>query len=278
MSAIDMVARQAVRRDAWLREVAHELEEDDRMLAAWLVGSLGDGSADELSDIDMVVVIDERYAEAVLSHPAEEVARFGETVWSQSVPGNAPSGGAYVSAGFQSAPLPIAVDWYWQAFGQAVLPSDARLLFHQAAIPSANPPASFAELMSRRNSRVGADTDRRTPSDADRVAFFWAMVPVAAKYAARGWDERAADILHGLEEQVDAVGASGASTRDLSGLMTPLERLRHLVDQMDRLTPTLHARGIRTPDIAYASQFVRLAHDLKQEGWRGRRPGGKPLA
>jgi predicted nucleotidyltransferase len=267
VSAVETLARHAAQRDAWLREIVERLEEDDRLVAAWLLGSLGNGTADELSDIDIFVVIDDRNAEEVLAHSLQEVARFGETTWLHDLPGNAPPGGAYVSAGFQSAPLPIAVDWYWQQLDHAVLPSDARVLFQKAAIPPATPPASFAELMSRRDVVIGPDSDHGTPSDADRIAFFWAMVPVAAKYAVRGWDERAGRILRGLEEQVDAVGASGASKLNSSGVRTPLEWLRHLTDQMDRITPSLRARGIRTPDTSYASAYIRLAEDVKQEGW-----------
>lgn len=57
--------------------------------------------------------------------------------------------------------------------------------------------------MSRRDLPAGPDRGQPAPSDADRVGFFWAMVPVGAKYALRGWDEKAERILRGLEEQVD---------------------------------------------------------------------------
>jgi predicted nucleotidyltransferase len=267
MSAIDRLARQAAHRDAWLRDVVQRLEKDVRFSATWLVGSLADGSADGLSDIDLFVVIDDRHAEAVLQRSTEEVARFGQTVWLQEVSGNAPSGGAYMSVGFQSSPLPIGVDWYLQPLRQAVLPSDARLLFQKTPIPKTNPPASFAELMSRRRPPLVTKEDRTPPSDLDRLAFFWAMVPVAAKYGARGWDEKTGRILDGLEEQVDKLGASGAANRCPDEGTVPLQRLRLLLNRMDRLTPILRARGVPAPDTSYAFAFVRLAEELHQEGW-----------
>jgi hypothetical protein len=184
----------------------------------------------------------------------------------QDVPGNAPSGGAYVSAGFQSAPLPIAVDWYWQPFGQAVLPKDAHVLFQKTAILPANPPASFAEIMSRRSPSPKTRKGLSTQSDADRVAFFWAMVPVAAKYCARGWNEKAVLILGGLEEQVNSVSASAASDAPMAAT-SPLQRLRLVIDRVDRLTPTLRARGIPAPDTSYALAIVRLAEGINEEGW-----------
>lgn len=174
MTALETLARQAAHRDAWLRDLAQSLAKDERFMAAWLVGSFGNGSADELSDIDIVVVIDDSHADAVLEHAVQEIARFGETVWLQELPGNAPGGGAYASAGFKSMPLPIAVDWYWQPLGQALYPSDAHLLFDKAGVRPSDPPASFAEQMSRRDLPAGADSGRPAPSDADRIAFFWA--------------------------------------------------------------------------------------------------------
>jgi hypothetical protein len=264
MTALETLARQAAHRDAWLRDIAQSLANDQRFTAAWLVGSFGTGSADELSDIDIVVVIDDRQADAVLEHAVQEIARFGETVWLQEVPGNAPSGGAYASAGFKSTPLPIAVDWYWQRLRLALYPSDAHLLFDKGGVRPSDPPAFFAELMSRRGP-PGVGRGRPAPSDTDRIGFFWAMVPVAAKYAARGWDEKAGVILSGLEEQVDTIRTSSASRRGHIGTTPPLRQLRLLMDEMDHLQAT---RGISAPDTSYAHAFVSLAEGLKREGWR----------
>ncbi len=268
MTALEILARQAAHRDAWLRNIAQRLAKDERFMAAWVVGSFGNGSADELSDIDIVVVIDDSHADAVLEHAVQEIARFGETVWLQEVPGNAPSGGAYASAGFKSTPLPIAVDWYWQPLSEALYPSDARLLFDKAGVRPSDPPASFADLMSRRDLPAGADRGRPARSDADRIGFFWAMVPVAAKYGVRGWDEKAESILRGLEEQVDTIRTSPARRRGFVGATPPLQQLRLLIDEMAHLVPTLRARGISPPDTSYAHTFMSLAEGLKQEGWR----------
>jgi predicted nucleotidyltransferase len=274
VTARETLARQAAHRDAWLRDIARSLANDERFTAAWLVGSFGNGSADELSDIDIVVVIDDSQADAVLEHATEEIARFGETVWLQEVPGNAPSGGAYVSAGFKSTPLPIAADWYWQPLRQALYPSDARVLFDKAGVRRSDPPATFSELMSRRDLPTGADHGRPVPSDVDRIGFFWAMVPVAAKYGVRGWDEKAERTLRGLEEQVDTIRSSPASKHGPVSATSPLRQLRLLIDEMDHLMPTFSARGISTPDTSYAHAFMSLAEGLKQEGWRSPQGNG----
>ena len=206
-------------------------------MAAWLVGSFGNGSAD-----------------AVLTRSVQEVGRFGETVWLQEVPGNAPSGGAYASAGFKSVPLPIAVDWYWQRLGQALCPSDAHLLFDKAGVRPPDPPASFAELISRRDLHAGADLGRAAPSDADRIGFFWAMVPVAAKYGVRGWDEKAERILRGLGEQVDTIGTAPARgrtrRRDASSAATPASDRRDGSPYADTTrTRNLHSGHLVCPRV-----------------------------
>jgi len=268
VTARETLAEQAAHRDAWLRDIAQRLGDDERFIAAWLVGSFGNGSADDLSDIDIVVVVDDSHADAVLKRAVQEIARFGETLWLQEVPGNAPSGGAYASAGFKSTPLPIAVDWYWHRLRRALYPSDAHTLFDKGGVRRSDPPASFAELMGRRDLPAGAGRGRPAPSDADRIGFFWAMVPVAAKYGARGWDEEAGRILRGLEEQVDPIRISPASRRGHLGPTPPLRQLRVLIDEMDHLMATLRARGISTPDTSYAHAFMSLAEGLKQEGWR----------
>ncbi len=46
-------------RDECLRRITDVLERDERVRAAWLAGSLGRGAGDELSDLDLVVVVAE---------------------------------------------------------------------------------------------------------------------------------------------------------------------------------------------------------------------------
>jgi hypothetical protein len=106
------------------------------------------------------------------------------------------------------------------------------------------------------------------------IGFFWAMVPVAAKYGVRGWDDKAERILRGLEEQVDTIRSSPASRRGHVGATPPLRQLRLLIDEMDQLMPTVHARGISTPDTSYAHAFMSLAEGFKREGWRSPQGNG----
>lgn len=277
MDALETLARQASHRDAWLRAVVQRLRKDRRFIASWLVGSLGRGNADGLSDIDIVVVIRDWCAEDVLAHSLQEVSPFGDAVWLREIGGNAPPGGSYVSAGFRSTPLPIAVDWYWQPLSKAFFPSDAQLLFQKAPVRAAAPPASFAQLMSRPKLHAGTDTDQRAPSSFDRVSFFWAMVPVAAKYGVRGWDEKVGPILRGLDEQVDSVSTSLATRRTKVGTASPLVQLRQLVDEMDHLMPRLRVAGIPSTDTSYAHAFLSLAEGLKRAGWTRERSSAGEL-
>lgn len=47
------VSRRQAERDALLRTIEAALRADERVVAAWLVGSLGRGTADALSDLDL---------------------------------------------------------------------------------------------------------------------------------------------------------------------------------------------------------------------------------
>ena len=87
-------------------------------------------------------------------------------------------------------------------------------------------------------------------------------------------DEKAARILDGLEEQVDRLSAPGGGNRVLVQVTNPLRRLRLLIDGIDRLTPTLRARGVVAPDTSYADAFVHLAEELEKEAWHG--SAGRP--
>ena len=51
------------RREALLTQITQELSCDERFLAAWLTGSYGRNDADEVSDLDIKVVVDKPYGE-----------------------------------------------------------------------------------------------------------------------------------------------------------------------------------------------------------------------
>lgn len=157
-----MVAALAAGRARWLAETVPTLRAD----GVWLVGSLGSGRGDEWSDVDLVVVGGERVV--------------GETLLTLELPGNGPAGGGYVGAMYAIGLLPLWVDWYWWPTG-APIPRESRLLAGTGTAGSLDLSETL-ELIGRGLPGPAPDPD----------VFALAMLPLAAKYIARGDSEKAA--------------------------------------------------------------------------------------
>lgn len=164
-------------RTAWLKDIVATLDAE----AVWLTGSLGRGAGDAWSDADLLVVGGELpLADAVLT---------------LEVPQNGPVGGRYVGAMYDIGPLPLWVDWYaWPADLPA--PRDARLL---SGAGRAGELTLFEAL----------DRHGRGPAEesSDRAAFTLAMLPLTAKFLARGDHASAAGMaaMLGVAPTVDAL-------------------------------------------------------------------------
>lgn len=176
------LARHAAARDDLLARVTLDLEADPRVAAAWLAGSFGRGDADAWSDLDLhVAVADEHY----LAFWAERVGfyeRFGRPILIQpEIPANTGiPGGGFQLVLYPGPCGPIEVDWSVGPAGTAVRPQASRLLVDRIAVPLAPPPGPPAYSAEERRIRLDA-----------AATFFWAMAPIAVKYAARGETARA---------------------------------------------------------------------------------------
>lgn len=169
-------------REALLNTIVAALAEDERVVAAWLTGSMARGEADAVSDVDLTVVIAGAYADTLCrrgdmatAQPAAGrlafFARFGEPANVHENNHNAPPGGTFTSLLYR--PSAHVVDWILVPHAQARRPATARLLFERLPMPFAPPPgppepALFAAQI------------------AEQVAFFWMMAAVVAKYLVRG--------------------------------------------------------------------------------------------
>lgn len=76
-------------RDALIRRIGDRLRADDRVRAAWLSGSLGRGTADEYSDVDVWAVASPEDRDALAADWPELSASIAPTVLSRQV-GNMP--------------------------------------------------------------------------------------------------------------------------------------------------------------------------------------------
>jgi len=59
--------RHSAERDILLQRAQAVLAQDSRVSAAWLFGSLGRGDADELSDLDLFIIVADEQHEAIVA-------------------------------------------------------------------------------------------------------------------------------------------------------------------------------------------------------------------
>ncbi|TWD81223.1 hypothetical protein FB561_2329 [Kribbella amoyensis] len=171
-------------RDRWLEETIPTVEAK----AVWLIGSHGEGRGDAWSDLDLLVV--------------EGRCLLDDALLTIELPDNGPAGGGYVGAMYDVNGLPLWVDWYeWPS--AAPIPTGSRLLAGSGTMGSLN---------------LGDTLDlvgRGVPGPApDPETFALAMLPLAAKFIARGDADKAT-----------AMATMLGTTPTVEGLRTALPRI-----------------------------------------------------
>jgi hypothetical protein len=220
---VQHLAEHAAARDAWLAATSHQLHEDKRVAAGWLVGSLGQDGGDAWSDVDLALVVSDDDLDGLVERRRSEFGRFGEVLVAIDAP-NAPAGGAYLGVAYALGELPLWVDWYLWPLSTARRPSDARVLIERAELL---PPATKTHAALLQHSRAAAPhavVDRF----ADPVDFTVAMVPIAAKYIARRQPHEARELLRLLDH--DAPSALGVREQ--------LSALRRILRRAERERPS----------------------------------------
>jgi hypothetical protein len=141
------------------------------------VGSLGAGRADDWSDSDLLLAVDDA---AIGEYTAAE--------WLADVPGtlafssdarhNAPLGARAVGAVYLIDGLPLRVDQYAYPVSWAAWPADSSVLFDRRGLGRLD--VTFAEYLDT------VDHEQAVPkSPAERRALQAALIPIAAKWIAR---------------------------------------------------------------------------------------------
>ncbi|MEV4286033.1 nucleotidyltransferase domain-containing protein [Nonomuraea bangladeshensis] len=181
MNTEDSTAPQAPRlaglRSRWLCAATAGLHGDPGVAGAALVGSLGAGRADDWSDLDLLVFVDD--------------TRLDE----YAMPGRLPSGPGVLTAAFDARHngprgtralgltylvdgLPLQVDWYIHPISRGGWPADSVLVLDRRGFVRL--PATFAELLS------AGEREPPTPKEpVERRLGRLAMVPIAGKRIAR---------------------------------------------------------------------------------------------
>ncbi len=262
MSARQMLEVRRAEREALIQRVTILLKDDERVVGAWLAGSLGRGEADDLSDVDLWLAVADEHCPAIVAGRRDYVARLGRPLLLEDAPQNAPAGGGYLLVLYPGQAGPQHVDWYWQPRSAARLPTDAQLLFERERLPRETP--------------LAATRIARAEALDERVAFFWAMSNIAAKYVARREPCAALRMLELVGEALtdvrDMVGGEGKDVEIDSALpaLQPVHQLallRSLAAGMEALTPRIVAVGGRIPvqAILQIYRFFDLAAELVEE-------------
>lgn len=248
MSAKNL-GEQLATRDAFLANLVETLKADDRFVAAWLTGSLSQGKADALSDLDLQVVVAAPHVEALCARPQAVSAqttpdrmalfsRFGAPVMVHENNYNAPEDGTFTNVVY--AETNVMVDWILRPQANAERPTTALLLFDKVgvAVSENAQPESLAQ---------------RAEMASEKVAFFWMMTAVTVKYSLRGdgvfatiWLEE----LHRMVREVERLIAGrpyayqGRSVSTLAASQPEqLAAVEALTKQMEGLLPQVAALG-----------------------------------
>ncbi len=256
-------------REVLLTSIITELSADERFASAWLTGSYARGDADDVSDLDLQVVVVDPYSD-VLCAREEQVShkttagrlalfsKFGETALIHENNNNAPPGGTFTFVIYAGSAL--MVDWVLVPEMNIERPFHSLLLFDKANIP-VSPPPEPEEL------------EQRKKAVAEMWAFFWMMTAITIKYSIRNdnvFVTRWLEVLHGLVEEIERQ-LRGEPAEYIRGSLTQLqptrekqiESLRELCSQMLELKTSVSEFISAEPatPISEIDELFTLAHN-----------------
>ena len=189
-------------REVLLARIVSLLEVDPRVLAAFAFGSVGRKESDDLSDLDLFVVLDDISINAIRESGIGQVAylaQMGPLLADLSAPQNAPRGGAYRMALYEGVHGPHQVDWYsmgeTQLGTEETLASDTLILLDR--IDLAEKPRRAERLLFPSPLPNVPDPEeahlsplgKMVEDGRSRASAFWAMLGISAKYVARQRDD-----------------------------------------------------------------------------------------
>lgn len=189
-SATALLTAAQTARSTWLTATTQRLTKLPFVTGAWLVGSLGRGTGDAYSDIDVIVAVGPTPPPTLSTDPVHTLGLPGPVLFTRTKPRNAPAGGSYLAICVELAGLPVLVDLYLWPAHTAAVPADAAILYLRAA--PAHSELTFMQLLDQHRT---ADT---TGSATDHPSNTLYLIQLAAKYLARGDQDRLRDITRRL--------------------------------------------------------------------------------
>lgn len=273
----DRLRQRARRRADWLADAAVRFEQDADVAAAWAFGSEGRGEADELSDVDLFVAVVDDVADKVLAGIDEEWFRaFGAVLTIDDISESAPEGGRAFVVTYPSPVERLTVTCWFQAASTVQLGNDVRVLVDKVGLAVADPPLATTSMLPGGGPvRAGGVAPRRSARRVDRlqerITWFWTMAPVAAKWLARGWVDRADPEVERMSGVVDEATAflnrQPMERQAEPGPVRPLSRLRAAMVELSMLCDALVEAGVTMPSTDVAFGWLELAEDLEAERW-----------
>lgn len=258
-------------REELLSRIVTELSNDERFLAAWLTGSYSRGDPDEVSDLDIRLVVADPYRQSLCSR-LEQVSHqtsaerlrlfriFGEPALVHENNNNAPAEGTFTFVLYAGSAL--MVDWTLVPQTQAVRPFESVILFDKANLPVALPPEA-------------EDPEQSRKSVAEMWAFFWMMTAITAKYMIRKDDvfvTVSLENLHGLVREIERrlqrrpwEYARGSLSKLQPTQPQQAESLRQLCRKMQELAPDVNRfTGVALAQpIGEIETLLSLVHDAR---------------
>jgi predicted nucleotidyltransferase len=232
-------------RDELLTRIVTDLSNDERFIAAWLTGSYGRNESDDVSDLDIRIVVAQLHIKTLCARQDqvspettlerfELFSKFGKPALIHENNNNAPENGTFTFVLYSGSA--IMVDWVLMPQSNAERPFQSLLLFDRGNIPVSAPPAP-------------EDLEESIKTDAEQWAFFWMMTAVTIKYLVREdlafvqeWLEHLHGIARDIERRIERVSWQDAYVRGSVSQFQPtrekqIESLKALCQRMQELKP-----------------------------------------
>jgi predicted nucleotidyltransferase len=253
-------------REALLTRIVNELSNDERFVAAWLTGSYGRNDADEVSDLDLRVVVAESFSDSLctrqeqVSHKTTEerlalFSKFGKPALIHENNNNAPAGETFTFVLYEESA--VMVDWILIPLSRAKRMHPSRLLFDKVNIPVSPPEPE--------------EIEKSRKFVAEQWAFFWMMTAITIKYIIRRdlvfvqyWLEQLHALIREIERRMEGVSWQDAYTRgSISQFQSTrekqIESLRQLIIRMQELKPKITEFIKSGPNMPLAEIEILLA-------------------
>ncbi len=176
-------------RDTLLQQILAFLQADERFVAAWLTGSFGRGTQDNLSDFDLRIVVADAYVDTLCSCGPDVATyvvnvtsearlalykQFGEPLVLREAVSFASDGegGCFNHVVYRETVTTI--DWVFIPQASAKIPpEECRLLFDKVGLPMRSP-------------LTAESLEERVAQTSREIGTYWFMTSIAIKYMLRG--------------------------------------------------------------------------------------------